>query len=220
MRARPVLHRNDPQKDPLTGHIKVTRADWLNTARDVLVTEGVSEVKVMSMARRMGVSRSSFYWYFKDRGDLLTALLTEWEERNTAQIVTQCELPSASITEALCNFFRCFVDPAKFDQGLDFAIREWSRRDDTVRARVDQADQARLTAITILFSRQGYGAADADARARILYFMQLGYHALEVREDMPTRLSRLAPYIRGFSGKSPDQAVIEAFIRDVEAMQD
>ena len=26
----PVLHRDDPDKEPLVGHIKVTREDWLN----------------------------------------------------------------------------------------------------------------------------------------------------------------------------------------------
>ena len=109
-RPAPVLHRDDPAKDPLIGHVKVTRTDWLNMARDVLVTEGVGEVKIMGLSKRMGVSRSSFYWYFKDRGDLLAALLEEWEERNTAQIVAHCQMPAATITHAACNFFRCFVD--------------------------------------------------------------------------------------------------------------
>jgi len=215
-RSSPVLHRDDPGKDPLIGHVKVTRQDWLNMARDVLVNDGVAEVKILVLANRMGVSRSSFYWYFKNRADLQNALLDEWEERNTAQIVAHCLLPSASITEAACNFFRCFVDQTKFDQGLDFAIREWSRRDLTIRNRLDRADQDRIAAVTACFARHGYDSVDADARARILYFMQLGYHALEVREDIATRMSRLAPYIRGFTGQDPEPGAVAAFLRDVD----
>jgi hypothetical protein len=119
-------------------------------------------------------------------------------------ITGQCAQPSASITEAVCNFFRCFVDPARFDSGLDFAVREWSRRDEALRARVDAADAVRLSAVTGMFARHGYGAAEADARARILYFMQLGYHALDVREPMAERMGRIGAYLKGFIGVEPD----------------
>ncbi|WP_420860604.1 TetR/AcrR family transcriptional regulator [Algirhabdus cladophorae] len=219
VRSSPILHRDDPQKDPLVGHVKVTRSDWLNMARDVLVTEGVGEVKILGLANRMGVSRSSFYWYFKDRADLQTALLDEWEDRNSAQIIAHCQMPSHNITHAVCNFFRCFVDPAKFDQGLDFAVREWSRRDPAIRARLDQADTNRIAALTAAFAAHGYQTAEADARARILYFMQLGYHALEIHEDMDTRMSRLAPYILGFTGRPAESVALQdflAFVADLE----
>ena len=187
-------------------------------ARDVLVTEGVGEIKILGLATRMGVSRSSFYWYFKDRSDLLDALLTEWEARNTAQITAQCAKPAQTITEAICNFFRCFIDPRQFDRGLDFAVREWSRRDKKIRHRVDRADVERLTAVVGLFERQGYAASDADARARILYYMQLCYHALEVNETMETRMSRLEGYLRGFSGQDPDAKALATFLADVEKL--
>ena len=58
----------------LSSQIKATRADWLNTARDVLVSKGVAEVKVLMLSRRLKVSRSSFYWYFTNRQDLLDHL--------------------------------------------------------------------------------------------------------------------------------------------------
>ncbi len=199
-----MLHRNDPDKEPLVGHIKVTRNDWLNIARDALVNDGVAEVKILSLSQKLGVSRSSFYWYFEGRGDLLNALLDEWSARNTAQIVEHCAQPAQNISGALCNFFFCFINPALFDSGLDFAVREWSRRDTALRARVDAADDARLDAIRDMFLRHDYAPVDADARARILYFMQLGYHALEVRETMALRMSRLEPYLQGFTGRDPD----------------
>lgn len=216
VRSNPVLHRDDPSKDPLIGHVKVTRQDWLNIARDVLVHKGVAEVKILGLANRLAVSRSSFYWYFSDRSDLLNALVEEWEERNSSQIISHCEMSASNITEAVCNFFRCFVDVTKFDRGFDFAIREWSRRDDALRARVDGADVKRIEAVVALFLRHGYEPEDADARARILYFMQLGYHALEIRESMQTRMSRLEPYVRGFTGQAPDAQAVDEFLEFVE----
>jgi AcrR family transcriptional regulator len=207
-RVTPLLHRDDPEKDPLVGHIKVTREDWLNVARDVLVSDGVAEVKVLAIGTRLQVSRSSFYGYFKSRKHLLDELLNDWENRNTRVIVESTAAPAASISQAVCNFFHCFLDPDLFDQGLDFAIREWSRRDGAVRQRIDEADATRLKAVAAMFERFGYTEYDADIRARILYFMQLGYHALELREPMEARLARLEGYLRGFTGTEPDASAV------------
>ncbi|MEQ9673291.1 MAG: TetR/AcrR family transcriptional regulator [Roseovarius indicus] len=207
-REHPILHRDDPAKEPLVGHIKVTRDDWLNVARDVLVSDGVAEVKVLALGQRLDVSRSSFYWYFKSRKHLLEALLDDWEARNTRTIVAQCELPADTIGEAVGNFFKCFLNPDLFDRGLDFAVREWSRRDGAVRQRIDQADRERLAAVTQMFERHGFTPYDADVRARILYYMQLGYHALDVREPMQARCDRLAGYLKGFTGiEAPDEVI-------------
>ena len=196
--------------------MKVTREDWLNVARDILVSDGVAEVKVLTLGNYLDVSRSSFYGYFKSRKDLLEQLLDDWEDRNTRRIVDSMQTPAASVSEAVCNFFKCFIDPDHFDRGLDFAVREWSRRDGAVRQRIDAADARRLQAVSAMFERFGYFAYDADVRARILYFMQLGYHALEVREPIDERMSRLEGYLRGFSGIEPDPeavADLRAFVR-------
>ena len=193
------------------GNIKVTREDWLSAARDVLVSQGVEQIKVLSLANQLNVARSSFYWYFEDRADILAALLEEWENRNTRGIVEKCASPADNISQAACHFFECFIDPALFDQGLDFAVREWSRRDDAVRAKIDTADQTRISALIEMFQRHGYSDYDADTRARIIYFMQLGYHALNVDEPMDLRMSRLDGYVKGFTGKEPDMASLSEF---------
>ena len=209
--GKPVtLHRDDPEKKPLVGHVKVTREDWLNVARDILVSDGVGEVKVLPIADRLQVSRSSFYWYFKSRKALLNALLYDWEVSNTQIIIDLCTKDALTITQALLNFFTCFVD-GSFDDGLDFAVREWSRRDGSVRSRLDAADKARVDAIVAMYRRYDYGTGDAETRARILYYMQLGYHALDVSESMQVRMERLPGYLKGFTGVDPQQGEVETF---------
>ena len=197
--AAPAVHTN----------AKLTREDWLNAAREVLVSDGVGEVKIMALGQRLGVSRSSFYWYFESRQDLLDALLDAWEVRNTALLKERCARSAETITAAVCNFFECFIDPDLFDPGLDFAVREWARRDEPLRARVDAADAARLDAITAMFARYRYEPADADIRARILYFQQLGYHALDQREPLERRFMRVAGYLEGFTGVAPKAEEVE-----------
>jgi len=194
-----------------SGHVKVTREEWLSAAQEALIRDGVDTVKVLALATQLEVSRSSFYWYFKNRDELLIALLDHWEEQNTRSIVRQCALDAGCINAAACNFFRCFIDPSLFDRGLDFAVRAWARQQSDVRRRIDAADDARLKALEAMFQRHGCDAAEADWRARMIYFMQLGYHALEVQETMDVRMARLPGYLEGFTGQVPSKAVLNEF---------
>lgn len=193
------------------GHIKVTREDWLRVAELALIRDGVDTVKILTLAVELDVSRSSFYWYFKNRDDVLAALLDQWEDRNTKPILHQCARNAACLNAAVCNFFRCFIDPALFDRHLEFAVRAWARQDAAVRSRIDAADATRLDAVEAMFQRHGCHSAEAEWRARMLYFMQLGYHALEVQETLDVRLRRLPGYLSGFTGCEPPQAVLDDF---------
>ena len=209
---RPVLHRDDPDAEPLTGNVKVTRADWLNIAMDVLIGDGVERVKILTLAGRMGVSRSSFYWYFKSRQDLLDALLKHWEETNTAAMVAQADAPAETITAAVCNVFRCTANPALFNTALDFAVRDWARRSGPVRRLLDRSDARRVEALTAMFLRYGYPQAEAVTRGRGLYYMQLGYDFAQLNEDPQTRLSLVPHYLYVFTGQRPRPDEVEEFI--------
>ncbi|MCW1954489.1 TetR/AcrR family transcriptional regulator [uncultured Lentibacter sp.] len=214
-----LLHRDDPDKPPLGGHIKVTREDWLNVARDILISEGVGQVKVLGIAERLDVSRSSFYWYFKSRKDLLNQLLDDWNTSNTGILIRHTEMPATTITGALNNFFRCVVDPDGFNPQLDFAVREWARRDGSVRRVIDRADAARQAAITEMFERHGYSAAEADIRARVLYYQQIGYYALDLAETLEERLKRVGQYLYCFSGVQPSAEEVAEFLAFSRAVE-
>ncbi len=204
------LARTDPPADLPPGNIKVTREDWLQLALDILVSDGIGEVKVLKLADRLGVSRSSFYWYFKSRQDLCDALLDHWDATNTRAITSHAEAPQPTITAAVAHLFRCFVDPDLFSPQLDFAIREWSRRSGPVRAILDRADERRVAALHAMFARHGYAEREAYVRARILYYMQIGYYSLELSEPLSERLARTQEYLHGFTGRMPDPVEIAA----------
>lgn len=209
--AEPLLHRDDPAKDPLVGNIKVTRQDWLNAALSVLKQGGVEAVKVAELAGQMGVSRSSFYWYFKNRTDLLNALLEHWERTNTAAMIAQANAPARTITEACCNIFRCNINTELFDNRLDFAIRDWARRSDQVNSILKAGDDARLAALTDMFTRFDYPTLEATARARVIYYMQLGYDDANLGETLEDRLSMVPGYLVAFTGRAASKAEIAAF---------
>lgn len=192
--------------------ISTTREDWINTALRILIEQGAGEVKILTLAERLGCSRSNFYWFFKDREALLSALLAHWQARNTAAIVKRATLRADRVSQAVLNIFDCWANPDLFDARLDFAVREWARRSEQVRAEVARADAERLAAITGLFARYGASPTESVVRARTLYFMQIGYYAMEVQETLADRMSLLGDYVMTFSGEAPSRADILEFI--------
>lgn len=214
-------NQNGQEKPRPVGNVKVTRQDWLNVAMDVLVSDGVEQVKVLDLGSRLGVSRSSFYWYFKSRQALLDALLQHWQETNTAAIVAKAEEPAETITEAVCHFFHCVIDERIFNNPLDFAVRDWARRSGKVRRILDQSDETRVGALAAMFLRFDYPPNEAKIRARVLYFMQLGYDLAELNEPTSDRLRQVPMYLYCFTGQTPrpsEIADLEAY--SVSAMEE
>jgi AcrR family transcriptional regulator len=197
---------------PPKGNVKVTREDWLNLAARVLIERGVSHVKVLTLARSLGVSRSSFYWYFRSREDLLDRLLERWEGQNTRAVLDHAARPASNICRAVMNLFECFIDPTRFDPRLDFAVREWARRSPAVRTRLDAADAVRVNAIRDMFLRHGFEETEAFTRARIIYFMQIGYYALVENEPFETRFTLLQTYLVAYTSEEPDPAEMWEFL--------
>ena len=184
---------------------------WLDAAYDLLVEGGVEAVKVMPLAERLGLSRTSFYWHFPDREALLAGLVARWQAKNTGNLIARCEAPAARITEALLNLFDCWYDDALFDSRLEFAMRTWSLTDPSVAAAMSAADAERVAAITALFRRFGYSETEADTRARTLYLTQVGYIALRSQESFEMRMSRIPSYVLTFSGVAPTGDEVAAF---------
>ena len=207
----PAASGSPRQRPAPSGAVKATRDDWIDLALNALAVEGVDHVTVLNLSERLGVSRSSFYWYFKNRAELLDALLDRWDQLNTRSIVAQANEPAASINEAVCNVFRCWVNPVIFSPRLDFAVREWARRSAHVRKALDRSDRVRTEALSALFARFGYEDGDALVRARVLYYMQVGYYALDLQEPIETRLRLTPHYLKAFTGVDPSEAEIEAF---------
>jgi AcrR family transcriptional regulator len=204
------LRQTDHRAPPLS------KADWLDMALRVLVDDGIEAVQITRLSRALEVTRGSFYWHFRDRGDLLAALIDEWRTRNTGVMAAVLE-GSASLTEGILSLFIVWVDDRRFDPSLDQAMRDWARRSEVVRQIVIAEDDARVETICAFFRRFGYDETEAYIRARVIYFTQLSYYALGVEEPMTRRMGFLDAYFRCFTGREMDSATAEAFRREMTA---
>jgi AcrR family transcriptional regulator len=186
----------------LVQHRQLNREDWLAAARKALIASGIDDVKVERLAAKMRVSRGSFYWHFENRRDLLDALLNDWEVRNhfeMAQIRTRWSRSEPDLSEIVAIWIG--GDP-NFPS-YDMAVRGWARKSESVSEAVVRIDEAWVALIAELFRREDYSEDESFVRARVIYFHQIGYHALGIHEEISERI-RLAPlYYKALTGKEP-----------------
>ncbi|RNF34074.1 TetR/AcrR family transcriptional regulator [Paracoccus methylarcula] len=194
---------DNPDEDVKTSGWRGSRELWLRAAKRAFLDTGLDAVKIQPLASSLNISRTSFYWFFKDRNALLDALLEEWEAKNTGAFIDACNAYAETPAEAVLNLIGVFLDETVFEPRLDFAVRGWAHQSAPVMARVNAADERRLAAIRAMFDRFGYPADEADTRARTVYLTQIGYISMQVRESLPTRMARIPRYVEIFSGHAP-----------------
>lgn len=183
-----------------TDRKQLQRFDWLNRALEIFVAEGIDAVRITRLADDLKVTRGSFYWHFRNREDLIDALVEFWQSKNTSAITASVD-NAQRLDEGILRFFEICVDPNQFDPRLDLAIREWARRSDKIHQLVDQEDQTRINSLSQFFVRCDYPMPEALIRARVLYYSQIGFYALEVKETLPTRLNYTDAYFECFTGR-------------------
>lgn len=184
------------------------RRDWIDEARRLLVEKGVAEIKIDALARRMSVTRGSFYWHFAGREDLLAALLDDWRERAVAPFAQSAAGKEEAPAARVLAYFRVWLDPERFDPDLDSAMRDWARTSSEVDRAVRAVDAARLGWLGQLFAELGFPQPEAEVRARIVYYHQVGYYALRIGEPEELRQALFPTYFRVLTGSempiSPD----------------
>ena len=172
----------------------LSRDHWIEAATEVLVDRGIDHVKVDALALQLGVTRGSFYWHFKDRGELLRSVLAAWNQRSTEQLTRRLESASDDAVEQLEGVLslpfrgRAAVRAAR----IELAIRAWARRDDMARSAVDQSDASRIGYIAQVFSALGFGIKEARARAFLLYAYVVGESQMAGQGSAAQRTERRA----------------------------
>lgn len=188
-----------------------SREAWLAIAKDILIEQGESSVTIQAMATRLKLSRTSFYWFFQDRQDVMQALLDLWADTNTKPIQDASNAYAETMVEAVLNVTYTLISEVEYDPRFDAAIRGWAIQSSDVNARLVSEDQKRVNAIRQMMMRHGFDETEADVRAHAIYLVQLGYTSMQIKEDWETRIARVPYYMRTLAGLSPTQAEFDRF---------
>jgi len=184
---------------------------WLDAATESLLEGGVEFVRILPLAKKLNLSRTSFYWFFKDREELLATLLARWKAKNTDNWLARTEAYADTISEAVLNVFDCWFDDAIFDNRYEAAIRSWGQQAPEIATELADADAKRIAALTAMFERFDYAPVEAQVRARTMYLTQLGYVSMKMTEPMDERMARIATYAQVFTGQQPTDRDMQRF---------
>lgn len=163
---------------------RLSASDWTEAALAAIAADGLAAVAVEPLAKRLGVTKGSFYAHFKDRDQLIEAALAAWERAHAEAFARASESPE---------------DPAgKLRALLEMAIA--ATRTDTIqgrlllesqdpraRAALRRVTEIRLARLESLFKDLRHPPAGAAQRATLAYAVYIGL--LQLAREVPERLT-------------------------------
>jgi AcrR family transcriptional regulator len=161
---------------------RLSADDWAREALDQIAEQGVASVAVEPLARRLGVTKGSFYWHFPSRDALLQAALERWEVQEQELVFGSLE-EVADPRERLRALFRLVAHEAKSHiiysellKALDHPI---------VSPVIGRVSQRRLDYLTASFRQAGLARTASQHRARLAYAAYVGFLQLSLQLHQP-----------------------------------
>lgn len=152
-----------------------TSRDWAVAAYDALATAGPSAVTVEGVARRLGVTKGSFYWHFGAREDLLVAALGVWRDHHTDAVIRHAD--SAGDAAGRLRRLLHAVAGSPVEHG-EVALYAQGRSEPAVAAALRQVSETRIAYVRDLLLALGVPADDAALRAELALALVIGHRVL------------------------------------------
>ena len=151
---------------------KNTRQTWLDAGLQMLAQQGPEHLRIMTIAAKMGVTKGSFYWHFKNLDEYHCALIEEWERCDTQQAIAFVDNMSGDAHAKL----RCWITGASMsDFKLAKAIRIWSMSHSLVSEVQTRVDQQRTRYLCKLLREVGWQPEEADTLGNWTYWAFIGF---------------------------------------------
>ncbi|HEY9110551.1 MAG TPA: helix-turn-helix domain-containing protein [Rhodanobacteraceae bacterium] len=164
-------------------HARLSAGDWERGALEMIADEGVGALAVEALARRLGVTKGSFYWHFKNREALLQAALNRWEADETRELSGHIGTVGEAPRERLGALFRWVSGEAQAHriyaallQALDHPL---------VKPMMTRVSQRRMEFLEQAFRDAALDPEAARHRARLTYAAYVGFLQLNLTLEMP-----------------------------------
>ncbi len=141
-------------------------------------------MRIEALAVRLGVSKGGFYWHFTDRHALLEETLDTWERAVVESVIARVESQPADPRAKLQQLFE--LAPSA-DFTVELALRDWSRRDSDVAARLHRVDNRRMEYLRSLFGQFCGDENDVEARSMLAFSLFIGSYFISAQHGDKTR---------------------------------
>lgn len=185
-----------PRRKMARPRTQLDRGHWIEGAIEVLAREGVAGLRIEVLAKRCGVTKGSFYWHFKDRQDLLAAVLEHWREGRIRDIEKITTVSPGHERDQLHFAIKVYgTSRNRKGVSIELAVRDWARHDPQAATVVEAVDLYRLECTRKLFVAAGMSDAEAKSRSLLLYACVFGLslmhytHFDEHLDDLKQRIA-------------------------------
>ncbi|MBC3269031.1 TetR/AcrR family transcriptional regulator [Pseudomonas sp. SWRI81] len=158
---------------------KLTRSHWIAAGFEALDHAGHMGVSAESLARRLSVTRGSFYHHFRNREDFVRSLLTAWEEDYTQRMLTYAA-HGRSAGETLKRYLSI---AAEKQPGREISIRAWSLHDPLVSEFQQRVDARRLDFAIQTCRRFVHLPGEAELVGQMAHLCLIGGQQTGLRRD-------------------------------------
>jgi AcrR family transcriptional regulator len=178
----------------------LTRDDWISGAWDMLGVYGLDGVRVEPLARRLGVTKGSFYWHFKDRQQLVEALLDRWFLIWDGQMSPRME-QAADPADRVWALFESVV--GRVTRGQTVSLRMLSHSDADVARRIEERDAQRLAFLMEQLVAIGFSLEEARVRGQVYQTIMTGEYLRSGGLPLEERIARARSYHLMLSSPNP-----------------
>lgn len=171
-----------PSNTAIVEKNRLSSSDWQQAALDALSEGGLQNIAIEMIARRLGVTKGSFYWHFESRDALIAAALELWESQEQEQVFGRLDaLPDAQARlKALITMVAHELKAHKIYSELLKAIDH-----PLVKPVLERVSKRRIDYLTASFRQAGMPRKVAVNRARLTYASYVGFLQLNLQLGAP-----------------------------------
>ena len=149
----------------------LTAEAWAEAALDAVAAGGLDAVAVEPLARRLKVTKGSFYWHFSNRDELIQAALELWEQHETVDVISGLDREPDPYQRIVNLFKRA---NSSYKAGRLYLALAAASDDVRVNQVVQRASKRRLDYLEKCYRALGMDASEAPLWATFAYATFIG----------------------------------------------
>lgn len=153
-----------------------------------LAEEGARAVAVEPLARRLGVTKGSFYWHFENREALWTAVLERWEQLAVDAVkkaVAAPDQPDHALAQLVSRVFDIGSPERRLVLRLEVALVGLAEHDAEVLAVYRRIMRRRLDYVVELYRQLGLPPQEAEHWGFLSFAALLGVYPALFADVIP-----------------------------------
>ncbi|MCC3377603.1 TetR/AcrR family transcriptional regulator [Cohnella sp. REN36] len=154
--------------------IVATKEDWIEKGVAYFASGGVEALAIERMARELGCSKSSFYWYFGNREEFIESIIYDWAVRTTERVISQSVTEEPIDDQIKQALHALFADAG--DDDFRLHLRKLGREVPPYATLLTALEAKQMDFIRSLLQERGESAAIARHKASVIYHFYLGWH--------------------------------------------